>query len=136
MPLSRILAAKGKETALATVPVSQFHAQMYAQGDYFQIEGLNAKAKDRFEKTFLSISTLEKDSSVATVVEVYTSTAEDDRGLRDIVVQLTTNNLPNLRTRENPILSAHLLQLTPQFMLDSCVSTMDECARYQKQSSA
>jgi hypothetical protein len=45
MPLSRILAAKGKETALATVPVSQFHAQMYAQGDYFQIEGLNAKAR-------------------------------------------------------------------------------------------
>jgi hypothetical protein len=67
-PLSLTLAAKGKKTALATVPDSQFHAQMYAQGDYFQIEGLKAKAKDRFEKTFLC--TLEKDSFVGTVVEV------------------------------------------------------------------
>jgi hypothetical protein len=44
------------------------------------------------------INTLEKDSFAATVVEVYTSTAENDRGLSDIVVQLTRHNLRNLKT--------------------------------------
>ncbi|RHZ46513.1 BTB/POZ domain-containing protein [Aspergillus thermomutatus] len=134
MHLFHTVDAKEKKTATAIVRDSHFHAQMYAQGDYFQIEGLKAKAKEYFEKTFLN--TLEKDSFAATVIEVYTSTAENDRGLRDIVVGLTRNNLPDLRTRQNPILSAHLLELIPQFMLDICVSTMDECARYQKHSPA
>ncbi|EAW17418.1 uncharacterized protein NFIA_073330 [Aspergillus fischeri NRRL 181] len=103
---------------------------MYAQGDYFQIEGLKAKAKERFEKTFLN--TANEHSFAATVIEVYASTAENDRGPRDIVVQLTRNNLPQLRTGQDPILSAHILQLIPQFMLD----IYDECARYQKYSPA
>ncbi|GFF71496.1 hypothetical protein IFM53868_00577 [Aspergillus udagawae] len=126
--------AEEEKGAPVLVPDSHFHAQMYAEGDYFQIQGLKAKAKERFEKTFLR--TLEKDSFVATVGEVYTSTAENDRGLRDIAVQLTRHNLPHLRTGQNPILSAHLLERLPQFMLEICVSTMDECARYQKHSPA
>ncbi|RLL94481.1 hypothetical protein CFD26_103110 [Aspergillus turcosus] len=134
MHLFHIVDAKEKKTAPVIARASHFHAQMYAQGDYFQIEGLKAKAKERFEKTFLNSST--KDSFAATVTEVYTSTAEDDRGLRDIVVQLTRNNLPQLRSGQNPILSDQLLKLVPQFMLDICVSAMDECARYQKHSPA
>ncbi|KAG2014436.1 hypothetical protein GB937_006661 [Aspergillus fischeri] len=85
------------------------------------IEGLKAKAKERFEKTFLN--TANEHSFAATVIEVYASTAENDRGPRDIVVQLTRNNLPQLRTGQDPILSAHILQLIPQFMLDIYVST-------------
>ncbi|PKX97673.1 BTB/POZ domain-containing protein [Aspergillus novofumigatus IBT 16806] len=88
--LSPTVDAKEK-TAQMIAPDSHFHAQMYAQGDYFQIEGLKAKVKERFEKTFLN--TANEHSFAATVIEVYTLTAEDDRGLRDIVVQLTRNNL-------------------------------------------
>lgn len=134
MHLSHIADAKEKKTASAIVPDSHLHARMYAQGDYFQIQGLKAKAKERFEKTFLNIET--KSSFAATVTEVYTSTAENDRGLRDIVVQLTRNSLSQLRSGENPTLSDQLLKLVPQFMFDICVSAMDECARYQKHSPA
>lgn len=134
MHLFHIVDAKEKKTTSAMVPDSLFHAQMYAQGDYFQIEGLKAKAKERFEKTFLN--TLEEATFAATVIEVYTSTAENDRGLRDIVVQLTRHNLPHLRNARNPILTGQLLKLVPQFMLEICISTMEECARYQKHSPA
>lgn len=134
MYLSPTVDAKEKTTASAIVRDSHFHAQMYAQGDYFQIEGLKAKAKEYFRRTFLK--TLEKDSFAATVIAVYTSTAENDRGLRDIVVQLTRHNLPSLRTRQNPILSNKPFKRVPQFMLEICVSAMDECARYQKDSPA
>ncbi|GLA10276.1 hypothetical protein AnigIFM60653_002371, partial [Aspergillus niger] len=108
-----------------------FHAQMYAQGDYFQIKQLKKKAKDYFTKSFLEHPN--QDSFSSSVVEVYSSTGEHDRGLRDLVVQLTTDNLKILRNGDNPILCDGLLESVPKFMLEVCLSTLDKCAEYQRQ---
>ncbi|PYH50899.1 BTB/POZ domain-containing protein [Aspergillus niger CBS 101883] len=108
-----------------------FHAQMYAQGDYFQINELKKKAKDYFMKSFLEHP--DQDSFSSSVVEVYSSTGEHDRGLRDLVVQLTTDNLKILRNGDNPILCDGLLESVPKFMLEVCLSTLDKCAEYQRQ---
>ncbi|KAB8211824.1 hypothetical protein BDV34DRAFT_61776 [Aspergillus parasiticus] len=110
---------------------ASFHAQMYAQGDYFQINELKKKAKDYFEKSFLEHP--DPDSFSSSVIEVYSSPGEHDRGLRDLVVQLTTGNLNILRSGENPIFCDGLLESVPKFMLEVCLSTLDKCANYQRQ---
>jgi hypothetical protein len=108
-----------------------FHAQIYAQGDYFQINELKKKAKDYFMKSFLEHP--DRHSFSSSVIEVYSSTGEHDRGLRDLVVQLTTDNLKTLRSGGNPIFCNSLLTSVPNFMLDVCLSTLDRCAEYQRQ---
>ncbi|RAH59408.1 hypothetical protein BO85DRAFT_458525 [Aspergillus piperis CBS 112811] len=65
--------------------------------------------------------------------QVYSSTGEHDRGLRDLVVQLTTDNLKALRSGDDPIFCNSLLASVPNFMLDICLSTLDRCAEYQRQ---
>lgn len=69
----------------------------------------------------------------SSVIEVYSSTGEHDRGLRDLVVQLTTDNLKALRSGGDPIFCNSLLASVPNFMLDVCLSTLDRCAEYQRQ---
>ncbi|KAF7114985.1 hypothetical protein CNMCM5793_000755 [Aspergillus hiratsukae] len=86
-----------------------FHAQMYAQGDYFQIDALKSKAKQRFEDSFM-MDPFDGDSFTSAVIEVYTSTAENDRGLRDPLVQLTINKLYVLRASRNLILDDNLVE--------------------------
>ncbi|GJP89766.1 BTB/POZ domain protein [Aspergillus niger] len=108
-----------------------FHAQIYAQGDYFQINELKKKAKDYFMKSFLEHP--DQHSFSSSVIEVYSSTGEHDRGLRDLVVQLTTDNLKALRSGGDPIFCNSLLASVPNFMLDVCLSTLDRCAEYQRQ---
>ncbi|RDH26340.1 BTB/POZ domain protein [Aspergillus welwitschiae] len=108
-----------------------FHAQMYTQGDYFQINELKKKAKDYFMKSFLEHP--DQDSFSSSIIEVYSSTGEHDRGLRDLVVQLTTDNLKILRDGDNPILCDRLLESVPKFMLEVWLSTLDKCAQYQRQ---
>lgn len=108
-----------------------FHAQIYAQGDYFQINELKKKAKDYFMKPFLEHP--DRHSFSSSVIEVYSLTGEHDRGLRDLVVQLTTDNLKTLRSGGDPIFCNSLLASVPNFMLDVCLSTLDRCAEYQRQ---
>ncbi|PYH28311.1 uncharacterized protein BO87DRAFT_285522, partial [Aspergillus neoniger CBS 115656] len=61
------------------------------------------------------------------------STGEHDRGLRDLVVQLTTDDLNILRSGGNPIFCDSLLEPVPKFMLEVRLSTLDKCAEYQRQ---
>lgn len=81
-----------------------FHAQMYAQGAYFQIEGLKMKAKEYFRESFMRFT--DRESYTSAVLEVYGSTEDHDRGLRDLVVQMTTDNLLLLRANNNPYWTA------------------------------
>ncbi|GIK02037.1 hypothetical protein Aspvir_006080 [Aspergillus viridinutans] len=108
-----------------------FHAQMYAQGAYFQINGLKIRAKEYFEKSFKEFP--DRESFTSAVLEVYGSTGGYDRGLRDLVVQMATDNLVLLRASENPILDGVLLEAVPNFMLDICLSALDRCAKYQRE---
>lgn len=60
------------------------HAQMYAMGDKYLIPDLKTYAQQLFKEAF---STQEAVLMRDTVVEVYSSTPENDRGLRDIVLE-------------------------------------------------
>jgi hypothetical protein len=103
---------------------------MYAQGDYFQIDALKCKAKECFKESFMKHPN--RDSFKSAVVEVYSSTAENDRGLRGLVVQLSTNNMPLLRKAADPLLGGgDLLKHVPSFMRDICLSAVERCAQLQ-----
>ncbi|RDH26971.1 hypothetical protein BDQ94DRAFT_164045 [Aspergillus welwitschiae] len=97
-----------------------FHAQI-AQGE----------SKGLYQKSFLGHPARESFSS--SVIGVYSSTGEHDRAIRDLVVQLTTDNLKILRSGKDPIFSDRLLASVPKFMLEICLSTLDKCAGYQRQ---
>lgn len=58
------------------------HAQMYAMGDKYLICGLKKLAKSHFIKTAKNLSDLQL---AAVIREVYTSTVDQDRGLRNLV---------------------------------------------------
>ncbi|GIK03872.1 hypothetical protein Aspvir_007947 [Aspergillus viridinutans] len=129
-----LFSGKEGQTSIANPRTGRacFHAQMYAQGDYFQINALKWKAKEYFKEHFMeSLRFLPRDSYTAAVIEVYSSTAENDRGLRDLVVQLTTNNLPLLR-EVDPILDSNLLEGVPSFMRDICLSAVERCVQLQR----
>ncbi|KAF4231148.1 hypothetical protein CNMCM8980_005372 [Aspergillus fumigatiaffinis] len=108
-----------------------FHARMYAQGAYFQIEGLKIRAKEYFQESFMKFP--DRESFTSAVFEVYDSTEGHDRGLRDLVVQMTTDNLLLLRANDNPILDGTFLEVVPNFMLEICVSAVDRCAKHQRE---
>jgi hypothetical protein len=63
---------------------SLIHAQMYAMGDKYLIPDLKTYAQRLFKEAF---PTQEGVLMGDTVVEVYSSTPENDRGLRDIVLE-------------------------------------------------
>jgi hypothetical protein len=121
------------ETSSANTRTGQafFHAQMYAQGAYFQIEGLKARAKEYFQESFMKFP--DRESFTSAVLEVYDSIEGHDRGLRDLVVQMTTNNLLLLRANDNPILDGTFLEEVPNFMLEICLSALDRCAKHQRE---
>lgn len=62
------------------------HAKVYALAEKYLIRGLKAVALRRF-KALAAHSWLGINDFLQAIHEVYTSTIEDDRGLRDIVVE-------------------------------------------------
>ena len=97
---------------------------MYAQVDYFLIDRLQVKAKQYLAASF--IGNQNSNSFASTIVEVYTSTASFNRGLRDVVVRLVKDNLTTLRGSVFPILDNSLLTRVPEFAEDLCVSLLDQ----------
>ena len=64
--------------------VSHFHALMYIQAEYFQIDSLKAKAKKYFCESFLY--ELNRSSFEAMIMDIYNLTIESDQGLREVAV--------------------------------------------------
>ena len=69
---------RSPKTGLAT------HARMYALADKYQISGLKALAQRKFQKAALQHWNSEEFAPALHIV--YTSTLEEDRGLRDVVI--------------------------------------------------
>jgi hypothetical protein len=63
---------------------SLIHAQMYVMGDKYLIPDLKTYARQLFKEAF---STQEGVLMGDTIIAVYSSTPENDRGLRDIVLE-------------------------------------------------
>ncbi|QMW36974.1 hypothetical protein G4B11_000210, partial [Aspergillus flavus] len=56
-------------SANTTIGQSHFHAQMYAEGEYFQIPSLKTKAKQYFQNSFMESPT--RESFASAIIEVY-----------------------------------------------------------------
>jgi hypothetical protein len=108
-----------------------FHIAIYALADRLHIQGLKNRSKEYVE-TELS-HRLDEESFPLAITEIYTSTPEHDRGLRDIVIKVTLDNLVAFRKgdgRRPPILQdGHLKQL-PQFSYDLAIAMMDKCVSH------
>ncbi|PYH30200.1 BTB/POZ domain-containing protein [Aspergillus neoniger CBS 115656] len=102
--------------------LSKFHVHMYEQGEYFQIHDLKEKAKEHFKECFLR--DLDRLFFRSTVNEVYCSTIETDRGLRDIVIETVLNDLPTLIDGTSTYLDKEDLQEMPEFTVDLCQASL------------
>lgn len=68
-----------------------FHAEMYSIADKYNIRGLKSLAQDLFQKsTKKTVVIKEFATAIRTVFE---TTVDEDRGLRDIVVEIMTKNM-------------------------------------------
>jgi hypothetical protein len=86
------------------------HAQMYAMGEKYLIPDLKSHAKLSFSESIPYISGA---SLCEVITEVYTSTPETDRGLRDIVLDAVVRDL-NEKMR-NKGLKKIAIEMVPQF---------------------
>ncbi|ODM14641.1 hypothetical protein SI65_09986 [Aspergillus cristatus] len=89
-PDTKHLKADREETDDNPRYLATFHAQMYSVGDYFQIPGLKKASMRYFYYAFGKVES--QVGFMEAVTEVYSSTPASDRGLRDIVVELSTSN--------------------------------------------
>ena len=92
---------------------SLIHAQMYGMGDKYLIPDLKTYARQLFKQAF---STQEGVLMGDTVIEVYSSTPENDRGLRDIVLETLLAN-PNSPFRDAGFRTA-AIDVVPKFGFD------------------
>lgn len=100
--------------------VPHFHALMYIQADYFQIEGLKTRANRYFRESFLY--ELTQSSYEAMITDIYNSTLPSDQGLRRVSVALTVENLGTFRAKA--ILDDELLKQMPAFAADLCIAML------------
>ncbi|OOF92886.1 hypothetical protein ASPCADRAFT_399142 [Aspergillus carbonarius ITEM 5010] len=106
----------GEQTA------TRFHVRMYAQGTYFQIDALKAKAKEHFARAFLEDP--DTWAIAATVDEVYKSTLVSDQGLRDVVTEKIMKFLPLLPVGPKPSVGDYIFKLVPEFTVDLCRASL------------
>jgi hypothetical protein len=70
---------------VSAMPNLTIHARVYALGEKYDIKGLKALALEKFKKE--AIEYWDSHDFIQAVEEVYTSTIDQDRGMRDAVVQ-------------------------------------------------
>ncbi|EED11610.1 BTB/POZ domain protein [Talaromyces stipitatus ATCC 10500] len=109
----------------------QFHVRMYAQADYFQIDGLKSRAERYFRGSFLDQPS--KDPFEAIITEIYTSIPESDEQIRDAAIELTMDNLETLRNGTEVILLDGFLKRSPAFAADLCIAMLKRRSESQKE---
>ncbi|OQD98194.1 hypothetical protein PENVUL_c075G00833 [Penicillium vulpinum] len=121
-----------KEDLVATFDPLSIHISMYSLADRMFIEGLKVLSKKKFIQ--------ELDQRVNTeifpyaITQIYNSTHASDRGLRDIAVKATMDNLQQLRTAPyghvastaTSVFTDSLLKEIPQFCYDLAVAMMEK----------
>lgn len=111
-----------------------FHVLMYSLADRLLIDGLKAASKIYFYDRLME--RLDSQSFPLAVLEVYRSTPQHDRGLRDLIIKVTMRHLMILRDPQEPdtgALQNDLLQQVPDFAYDLSVAMMDKCVTNWKQ---
>lgn len=104
-----------------------FHILMYSLADRMLIKGLKVLSQQNVEREL--VQRLDANSFPQAIREIYLSTPENDRGLRDSAIKITMDHLTSLRSQEevNPTaLENELLKSTPQFSYDLLVAIMNK----------
>lgn len=104
-----------------------FHIAMYSLADRMLIEGLKTPSKSKFEGELRQ--KLDLDFFPGMIRDIYTSTPQTDRGLRDLVVRLTMEHLTELRPGKDgtlDVLQNELLEQVLQYPFDLLVTAMDQ----------
>lgn len=76
-----------------------FHAQMYSLAEKYMMHSLKQLSMEKFRVAIETGWTM--DDFPLAVAEAYNSTPEDDRGLRDLVVEVCTNGTNSKRLLQN-----------------------------------
>ncbi|OJJ83803.1 BTB/POZ domain-containing protein [Aspergillus glaucus CBS 516.65] len=104
-----------------------FHVLMYSLADRMFIRGLKVLSQENVKQEL--VQQLDAVSFPQAIFEIYNSTPPDDRGLRDLAIQYTMNNLTSLRSEEEGAPAAfgdNLLKSVPQFSYDLLVAVMNK----------
>lgn len=93
---------KPTATETARCHAAIVHAQMYAIGEKYLIPGLKSLARARFRGEFEDHPSTTPVVMNATVIsEVYTTTPETDRGLRDFVLEYALRRIRKLKDNKD-----------------------------------
>ncbi|KAA8647706.1 uncharacterized protein ATNIH1004_006403 [Aspergillus tanneri] len=112
--------------ACTSDPLS-FHILMYSLADRLFIQGLKALSRQNVQQEL--VQRLNANSFPQAILEIYNSTPENDRGLRDLVVKITMDHLTTLRSADEAEAAAFqddLLKSVPQFSYDLLVAIMNK----------
>ncbi|KAE8137929.1 hypothetical protein BDV38DRAFT_245915 [Aspergillus pseudotamarii] len=115
-----------EEQARLSDPLS-FHILMYSLADRLLIHGLKALSKENAGHEL--IQRLDAHAFPQAIFEIYNSTPENDRGLRDLAVEVTMDHLSALRKANGTAAAAFkddLLKSVPQFSYDLVVAMMNK----------
>lgn len=100
---------------------------MYSLADRMFIRGLKILSQQNVEQEL--VQQLDAVSFPQAIFEIYNSTPPEDRGLRDVAIQYTMNNLNSLRSEGEDAPAAFedsLLKSAPQFSYDLLVAVMNK----------
>ncbi|KAJ5954175.1 hypothetical protein N7501_008454 [Penicillium viridicatum] len=126
------------EDAGTACGILSFHILMYSLADRMFIHGLKALSKEKVEKELAQ--RLDARGFPHATYEIYSSTPASDRGLRDLEVRITMDNLVSLRTGAKKMISTEagtveesrpaafpdsLVSSVPQFSSDLAVAMMN-----------
>ena len=107
------------------------HILMYSLADRLLIHGLKSLSKDKVEKELARVR-LDSSTFPHIIYGIYSSTPESGRGLRDLALQMTMDNLVAMRTaagtgeESGPMaFPDSLAKSTPQFSSDLVVEMMN-----------
>lgn len=98
-----------------------FHIWVYALADRLLINGLKTLAREYFHES-LQRYLNSRDFGNA-VEDVYSLTPPEDRGLRDLVIQVTLDNMRTLR--QTGALRDDIFRKVPDFAIDLCIARIN-----------
>jgi hypothetical protein len=120
------------EATVTTFDPLSVHILMYSLADRMFIEGLKLVSKGKAEQEL--DRRVNSEIFPRAIIQIYKSTPEIDRGLRDVAIRATMNNLKELRTTTVahggemalPVFPDSLVKSTPQFASDLAVAMMEK----------
>lgn len=99
-----------------------FHVRMFAEADYFLIDGLKQTSKRLFRKSLAS--SIKKEATIHEAIEELYSNRCDYRELKEVAILALVKILRDPMIKNDSLVSSKIGQLIPDFALDLCTALM------------